>query len=153
MTLHSDYALRLLIRLAVEPDDVHTIESISHRYGISQHHLGKVAQTLVQAGFVESVRGRRGGLRLACGADEIRLGDVMRATEQDFALVECFDPEAGGCAIAGACGLQRVLREALAAFFEVIDRHTLADLVARPKDRTLLRRVFATALEGQDAKP
>lgn len=145
LTLHTDYALRLLIRLAVEPDGVHTIESIAGRYGISHHHLTKVAQTLVQSGFVESVRGRHGGLRLAREPADIRLGDVVRSTEQDFAIVECFEPGEGECAIAGACGLQRVLRDALAAFFEVIDRHTLADLLARPKDRRLLRRVFTTA--------
>lgn len=150
LTLHTDYALRVLIRLAVEPEQMHTVESIAQRYGISHHHLTKVAQTLVQAGFVESVRGRHGGLRLAGAPETIQLGEVVRATEQDLALVECFEPEGGGCVIAGACGLQRVLHEAMGAFFEVIDRYTLADLLARPRDRTLLRRVFTTAPAVQE---
>ena len=150
LTLHTDYALRLLLRLAVDTDELHTIESIAERYAISRHHLTKVTQTLVQAGFVESVRGRRGGLRLARPAAAIRLGEVMRATEDTFALVDCFAPEAADCAIASSCGLQRALREAMGAFFGVIDRFTLADLVARPRDRRLLRRVFGTVPMTQE---
>lgn len=153
LTLHTDYALRLLLRLAVEPEALHTIESIAARYAISRHHLTKVAQTLVQAGFVESVRGRHGGLRLARPAADIGLGDVVRATEDNFALVECFAPDAGSCVIAGSCGLQRVLREAIGAFFEVVDRHTLGDLVARPDDRRRLRRVFGAPLVHQETLP
>jgi len=148
LTLHTDYALRLLLRLAVEPDISHTIESVAARFAISRHHLHKVAQTLVQAGFLASTRGRGGGLRLARLPEHIRLGDVARATEDTIALVECFEPSSNGCALAGACGLERVLQEAVGSFFSVLDRYTLADLVARPRDRRRLLRLFSIS-EGE----
>lgn len=152
LTLHTDYALRLLIRLAIEPEGLHTIDAIAERYGISRHHLTKVAQTLVKNDFVTSVRGRHGGVRLALPAEAIRLGDVIRATEDSFALVDCFEPE-GDCVIAGACGLQRVLHEAMRAFFEVLDRYTLADLVARPSELRQLRQTFSAPLHDQERRP
>jgi Rrf2 family transcriptional regulator, nitric oxide-sensitive transcriptional repressor len=97
LTLHTDYSLRLLMLLAMEPDALHTIEEIAQRYDISRNHLMKVVQTLAQAGFVQSLRGRSGGLRLAKPAAQINLGAVVRATEDSFALVECFDRPAQNC--------------------------------------------------------
>src|ERR1043166_6845649 len=81
LTMHTDFALRLMMLLALEPDDLHTIEEIARRYGISRNHLMKVTQTLTQAGFIESQRGRKGGIRLAKEARAINLGQVVRATE------------------------------------------------------------------------
>ena len=128
LTLHTDYALRMLMLLALEPDGLHTIASVAKRYRISRNHLMKVAQTLIQGGFVESVRGRHGGLRLAKDPSEIKLGAVVRTTEDAFSLVECFDRKRNTCIVMPACGLRRPLEEALAAFLAVLDRTSLADL-------------------------
>ncbi len=142
LTLHTDYALRLMMFLATEPDELHTIESIAQRYGISRNHLMKITQTLVQAGFIESLRGRGGGLRLKRAADEINLGKVVRSTEDNFELVECFDPRHNTCRIAAACGLRSPLEEALQAFFGVLDRYSLHDLVKSPKILRNMRQMF-----------
>jgi Rrf2 family transcriptional regulator, nitric oxide-sensitive transcriptional repressor len=133
LTLHTDHALRLLMLLAIEPDELHTIEEIAQRYNISRNHLMKIAQTLAQAGFIESLRGRGGGLRLGRTAESINLGAVVRETEDGFALVECFDREHNTCLIASACGLRGPLEEALQAFLAVLDRYSLDDLVKSPR--------------------
>lgn len=92
LTLYTDYALRLLMYLAVKPDALATIQEVAEAYGISRNHLMKIAQELGRGGFVETVRGRGGGLRLRTDPASIVIGDVVRATEDDFRLVECFDP-------------------------------------------------------------
>jgi Rrf2 family nitric oxide-sensitive transcriptional repressor len=145
LTLHTDFALRLLMLLALEPDTLHTIEEVATRYRISKNHLMKVAQTLVQKGFVESVRGRSGGLRLARPADRINLGAVVRTTEDSLTLVECFDRETNTCVVAPACGLRGPLDEALAAFFAVLNKYSLADLVSNPATYRRMERLLAAA--------
>src|SRR5262245_14810720 len=130
LTRYSDYSLRVLIYLALDPERLVTIEDIARGYDISKAHLMKVVHQLGLRGYVETVRGRGGGLRLARPAEEIAVGDVLRSTEESMALVECFGPTSG-CAIEPACGLRPVLQEALAAFLAVLDGYTLADLVAR----------------------
>jgi Rrf2 family nitric oxide-sensitive transcriptional repressor len=131
LTRYSDYSLRVLIYLALDPERLATIAEVARRYDVSRAHLTKVVHRLGQRGFVETLRGRRGGFRLARPPEEIRVGDVVRATEESLALVDCFDEARSRCAIGPACGLRPVLDEALAAFLAVLDRHTLADLVAR----------------------
>ncbi|HEX2892284.1 Rrf2 family transcriptional regulator [Vineibacter terrae] len=143
LTLHTDYALRLLMMLAMEPDDLHTVEEVARRYDISRNHLTKVTQTLVQAGFVDSQRGRGGGLRLARQAEAINLGAVVRATEDSFDLVECFDAARNMCVITSACGLRGPLDEALRAFLAVLDRYSLADLISHPRALQRMRRLLA----------
>lgn len=149
LTFHTDYALRLLMLLAMEPDARHTIEEVAGRYEISRNHLMKVTQTLSQAGFVHSLRGRGGGLQLAKLPASINLGAVVRATEDTFALVECFDPEKNRCVVAPVCGLREPMAEALRAFLAVLDRYSLADLIKNPvslrKMRTLLAAPAANA--------
>ncbi|MBS0273244.1 MAG: Rrf2 family transcriptional regulator [Proteobacteria bacterium] len=145
LTLHTDFALRLLMLLALEPDTLHTIEEVATRYQISKNHLMKVAQTLVQKGFVESVRGRSGGLRLAKPAGRINLGAVVRTTEDSLTLVECFDRETNTCIVAPACGLRGPLDEALAAFFAVLNKYSLADLIANPATYRRMERLLAAA--------
>jgi Rrf2 family nitric oxide-sensitive transcriptional repressor len=130
LTRYSDYSLRVLIYLALAPGRLVTIEEIARSYGVSKAHLMKVVHQLGLRGHVETVRGRGGGLRLARRAEEIRVGDVVRSTEENLNLVECFDPASSRCAIEAACGLRSVMREALAAFLAVLDGYTLADLVA-----------------------
>ena len=143
ITLHTDYALRTLMLLAIEPDRLHTIEEISTRYGISRNHLMKVVQTLAQGGFVASLRGRSGGLRLAHAPEAINLGDVIRVTEDNFHLVECFSTHEEGCVISPACQLRSVLHEALNAFLAVLDKYTLADLVKNPARLREMRALLA----------
>ena len=152
LTLHTDYALRLLMLLAIEPDELHTIEEVARRYGISRNHLMKVVQTLAQAGLVDSLRGRGGGLRLGRPAASINLGAVVRATEDGFALVECFDRARNTCIVAPACGLRGPLEEALQAFLATLDRYSLADLVRNPGSLRRMRRLLAD-VHAIEARP
>ena len=142
LTLHTDFALRLLTLLALEPDGLHTIAEVARRYNISRNHLVKVAQTLIQAGFVKSVRGRSGGLKLAMKPAEIGLGAVVRATEDNFALVECFDRKRNCCVIMPACGLRRPLEQAVTAFLSALDGCTLADAMHSSGRVTRMRRLL-----------
>lgn len=135
LTRQSDYSLRVLMYLAVRPEHLATIEEISRAYDISRAHLMKVVHQLGQAGFVETVRGRGGGLRLARELDEITVGAVVRETEGRMDLVECFEPSTSRCQIEPACALRGVLRDALDAFLATLDGTTLADLVARRRKR------------------
>lgn len=128
LTRQSDYTLRLLIHLALQRDECATIQQISEKFGISRNHLMKVANRAVQAGYVEGVRGRFGGLKLSRKPKDIRIGEVLRGTE-DCRMVECFDPLRNRCPIAGACGLQKILQEALQSYFAVLDKYSLADVV------------------------
>lgn len=134
LTRYTDYAMRVLMYLGVQPDKVCSIAEIARAYGISHNHLTKVAHDLGRAGYVEGVRGRTGGIRLARAADRINVGAVVRQTEHGFDLADC-----GSCIIAPACGLTGVLDEALAAFLAVLDRYTLADLLAK---QSRLMRLF-----------
>lgn len=138
LTRYTDYAMRVLLYLGAQPEKVCAISEIARAYGISQNHLMKVAHDLGKAGYIEGVRGRSGGVRLAKPADEINVGDVVRQTEEGFELVEC-----GTCVIAPACGLTGALDEALAAFMAVLDRYTLSDLL---KKRSKLMRLFEIQL-------
>lgn len=130
ITRQADYTMRLLIHLAIQPDEPATIEQIAEHYGISRNHLMKVAHRAVQAGYVKGVRGRTGGLKLSKDAKEIGIGEVLGSVE-GWKLVECFEPAENTCPIAGACGLQRVLSEALQAYLSVLDKYSLADVVRR----------------------
>lgn len=133
-TRYTDYAMRVLIYLGARPDELCSIPEIARAYGISQNHLMKVVNDLGHAGYISSVRGRFGGIRLARPPEEINIGAVVRQTEEGFDLVDC-----GACVIAPACGFTSVLDEALQAFMAVLDRHTLADLATR---KTGLARLF-----------
>jgi Rrf2 family nitric oxide-sensitive transcriptional repressor len=132
LTQLSDYSLRVLMYLGARPERLATIQEIAAAYRISENHLMKVVHRLAQHGFVETVRGRGGGLRLKGRADDIRVGAVVRAVEEDFRLVECFGSD-GTCRITDVCRLKRVLNQALGAFLASLDAWTLADLVQKPK--------------------
>lgn len=133
LTAFTDYALRLLLRVAVAGDRPVTIEEVAKVYGISRAHLMKVANTLIRAGYLRGARGRSGGLWLGLEPDRIRLGDVIRLTEPDLALVECFAP-GNQCVVTRTCRLPPIFGEALAAFLAVLDGKTLADVMLRPED-------------------
>ena len=139
LTVYTDYSLRMLMYLAVKGDGLATIAEVADAYGISKAHLTKVAHQLGLAGYVETMRGKGGGLRLAQVPERIGLGDVVRRTEPDMALVPCFEPVQAPCSIAPACGLRGALYEARQAFLAVLDRYSLADLVQRRSElRALL---------------
>jgi Rrf2 family nitric oxide-sensitive transcriptional repressor len=142
LTVYTDYALRLLMYLALKDDGLATIAEIAKSYGISRNHLMKVAYELGAAGYIETVRGRGGGLRLAKPVETIRLGDVVRRTEPDMALVTCFKPVETPCAIRRCCVLRDALQRACSAFTDVLNGYSLADLV-RPRSR--LRTMLAIA--------
>jgi Rrf2 family nitric oxide-sensitive transcriptional repressor len=128
LTAHSDFALRLLIYLAIHPEDKPaTVKDAAEKYGISVNHLAKVAQKLVQEKFVLSQRGRGGGLKLAVAPEEINIGKLIRKTE-NLDLVECFSSDCE-CPLENVCILFSVLRKAEKAFLHVLDGYTLADIV------------------------
>jgi Rrf2 family nitric oxide-sensitive transcriptional repressor len=133
LTNFSDYALRVLMYAAVREDRLITIDETAKVYGISRAHLMKVVNQLTRAGYLKAVRGRSGGLMLAKHPGKIRLGHVLKATEPDFALVECLTP-ANQCLITPRCRLRGALKEALGAFLTSLDRYTLADLILNPSD-------------------
>lgn len=114
-------------------DRLVTIEEVSDVYGISRNHLMKIANVLARANLLAAVRGRSGGLSLPRAAETIRLGEIVRATETDFDLVECFSAE-NQCIITRRCRLKGILHEAADSFLASLDRYTLADLALRPRD-------------------
>lgn len=128
LTTFTDYSLRVLIYLAADPARRVTIAEIAQSFEISEAHLMKVVHTLGRLGVVATVRGKGGGLALALPADDIVIGDVVRATEGPAVPAECFGK--GECSIASVCRLRCLLRDAVDAFYDVLDRCTLADIVA-----------------------
>ena len=128
LTTFTDFALRVLMFLAVRDERKSTIGEISGHFGISKNHLMKVVSLLTRQGFIRSVRGPGGGLVLARPARDIVIGDVIRKTEDDLALVECFRPD-NDCIITDHCKLSAVMGQALKAFLAVLDGYTLADIV------------------------
>ena len=143
LTQFTDYALRTLLYLSVQGDRAVPLTEIARSYGVSYNHLVKVAGSLVELGLVASVRGRSGGFRLACAPDQINIGWLVRRTEPDFHLVECFDEETDQCPITPACRLKLVLVEAQASFLTVLDGYTLADFPASPTNRGRLVQLWA----------
>ena len=140
LTDRTDYAFRVLMYLAANGGRLATADKIAARYGISRSHLNREVWTLGRAGHVETVRGRGGGLRLARPAETIPLGAVARLMERGIPLAECFPGGAGACRIDSCCGLKGILAEAEAAFFAVLDRATVDDLVRGNRElRTFLQ--------------
>lgn len=131
LTSLTDYAVRLLIHLAQHPERLCTIAEVAQVYGISEAHLMKITHQLGLAGWIETVRGKGGGMRLARPPKDIILGSVVRSMEPDFSLVECF-ATGGNCMLTGTCGLTSVLEGALESFMRHLDAHTLADVLPRP---------------------
>ncbi|MCO5147973.1 MAG: Rrf2 family transcriptional regulator [Aquamicrobium sp.] len=127
MTLHTDYALRMLIYLASRPGRICTVSEVADAYRLSRNHLLKVALRLRRMGFIDTTRGRAGGIRLAKNPSEINLGVLVRGTEEDFSLVECMQGTGGSCVISPICRLKGIFGEALEAYLAVLDRYTLAD--------------------------
>lgn len=138
LTRYTDYAIRIMLHVGAQDDaDLSSIAQIADAYGISKNHLMKVVQHLGQGGFLTTIRGRNGGLKLGRPSSEIIIGQLVRHTEQGFDLVDC-----SNCLVAPACTLPRILAEATQAFLAVLDRYTLAQVLERKID---LRRLFGGA--------
>jgi len=144
LTNFTDYCLRALMFVALKGEELTTIDEIAERYGINRNHLVKVVFRLGQLGYLDTSRGKGGGMRLAGNPAKINLGKLVRQTEQDFALVECFQDQNCLCVIEPACVLKKALRRALGAFFEVLDEYTLADLVKPSRNLARLLALPAT---------
>lgn len=139
LTTFSDYTLRVLMYLALSRERLATIPEIAAAYDISENHLMKVVHQLARSGVIESVRGKGGGIRLAREPEEIRLGQIVRASEGGAPIVECLSDDAAICRIAPACRLTAVLSRAFDALYATLDDYTLADLVRAPRGlKTLL---------------
>lgn len=139
LTAFTDYSLRVMMYLATDPAQRGTIARIAQSFEISEHHLVKVVHFLGKQGWLRNVRGKGGGLELALPPDRIGIGQVVRQTEGRAVMAECFEEHADGCCIAGSCRLQGVLSEAVTAFYAVLDRYTLEDVVS---NRAQLARVL-----------
>lgn len=139
LTRQTNYAMRILMYCAANDGRLSRIPEIAAAYEVSELFLFKILQPLVENGFVETVRGRKGGVRLGKPARDITLFDVVRVTEDNFAMAECFENDAVECPLVDSCALNEALRKALGAFFEVLSSYTIEDLVeARPSMRNLL---------------
>ena len=150
LTLHTDYALRVLVHVGLRDGDLVTISEIAECYGISKNHLTKVVHQLGRAGYLETVRGKYGGVRLLVQPEDVRLGEFVRRTEEDFALARCMREDGAGgcdgeegegaCLLQGRCIARMAFGQGLAAFFEALDRYTLADMIAAESGRGELRK-------------
>ena len=138
LTLHTDYSLRVLMFAALKGETLATIAEIAEHFDISRTHLMKVVNALGRAGYLDTVRGKKGGFRLAKKPGQIKVGEVVRDLEEDLAIVGCMQ-QSDYCPIEGTCILRGALGEATAAFLAVLDRYTLADLV---KPRKSLARLL-----------
>jgi len=133
LTLHTDYALRVLVHAGLSDGRLVTISEIAEFHGISKNHLTKVVHQLGRAGYLETVRGKYGGVRLLVAPEQVRLGEFVRRTEDDFALARCMrehdEIELSPCRLGASCLAKRALAEGVAAFFTELDRYTLADML------------------------
>lgn len=125
---YTDYTLRVLLYCALHRDRLVTIAELAEQHGLSKNHLMKVVNDLARQGLIETTRGRGGGLRLLMEPQAIRIGDVVRAAETDFRLVECFDPATNACTLTPGCRLKHLFGEALRGYFQALDGATLADM-------------------------
>ncbi len=146
LTLYTDYSLRVLIYLGTHPGHRATITEIAQSYGISRNHLVKVVHNLATVGYINTTRGRSGGMELALAPELINIGEVVRKTEPDFNLVECFNEVSNSCPISPACALIKALRRANSAFFEVLDQYTLATVVANASQLAVYLKIEPTSL-------
>lgn len=140
LTRYTDYSIRVLMYVSQHPGHLVTITEIADFYAISRNHLVKVVHNLAKLGYLRTVQGKNGGMRLARPAGEIRIGDVVRRTEPNFDLVECFDRAANLCVVTPVCAAKSMLAEARASFLQVLDRYTLADTISVPWQGPSLRQ-------------
>ncbi|MEX2366001.1 MAG: Rrf2 family transcriptional regulator [Pseudohongiellaceae bacterium] len=140
ITRYTDYSLRVLMYVALCDGRRANIQEIAEHYKISRNHLMKVVQSLNNQGYLETTRGKKGGIRLKLPAEEINLGELIRNTENDLVLVECLG-QSNQCVIAPVCQLKNVFSQAMDSFFQVLHQYTLADLLPEP-DRAGLQQIL-----------
>lgn len=133
LTLFADYSLRTLMYLSVHKDRLCTAKEIADGYGISRNHMVKVVHTLAKCGYIETSKGKGGGIRLIQKPEEINLRDIFIVLEPNLSLVECFSPESNSCCIVRACGLKNIFKEALNAFLDTLGEYTLEDAIEKPR--------------------
>jgi Rrf2 family iron-responsive transcriptional regulator len=138
LTRQTNYAIRILMYCAANSERLSRVPEIAAAYSVSELFLFKILQPLVENGLVETVRGRNGGVRLGRPANEITLFDVVRVTEENFAMAECFENDATECPLVDSCALNEALRKALGAFFDVLESYTIDSLVTNRPIRGLL---------------
>ncbi|MEH6941803.1 Rrf2 family transcriptional regulator [Bacillus sp. JJ722] len=139
LTSYTDYSIRVLLYLHIHDNQLSTIQDIANAYGISKNHLMKIIYNLGKLGYIETIRGRNGGIRLAKSPSEINIGKLVRETEEDFNIVECFSKDHDTCPITSLCTLKGVLNQAMYAFLKVLDGYTLDDI---SKNKIKLRELF-----------
>ncbi|GIN13363.1 HTH-type transcriptional regulator NsrR [Shouchella clausii] len=145
LTSYTDYSLRLLLYLALQPKHkLSSVKQVADIYHISYNHLTKVTHELGKLGLIETVKGRNGGIRLAKEPEEINIGEVVKQTEDNLELVECFNRETNTCILNPACRLKGVLHEALAAYLQVLEQYTVKDLVLNEDDLRALLELKTT---------
>jgi Rrf2 family transcriptional regulator, nitric oxide-sensitive transcriptional repressor len=151
LTSYTNYALRVLQMAAIRAPHLVRIDEVARAHRINRAHLTKIVQQLGQAGYLETLRGPRGGVRLARAADQIVVGDVVRLTEGSLDVVECFNAETNTCRLHGACHLSTKLQEATAAFMAVLDDLTVAQIAANRAN--LLARLGLVADDADARTP
>lgn len=130
LTSFTDYSLRVLMYLAKDPSKRSSIDELAEFYGVSRHHLAKIVKRLSDLGYVDTMRGKQGGVSLAQSPEKINIAKVVRETEPHFNLVQCFaEGNAGKCVVDGCCVLKGVLFGARSQFFAHLQKYTLADIV------------------------
>jgi Rrf2 family transcriptional regulator, nitric oxide-sensitive transcriptional repressor len=129
LTRHTDYALRVLMYLAKQPDKLSSVSEVAAFYSVSRNHLVKVVQGLTESGFVKTTRGKHGGMQLAHDSKDISVGSVVRKMENHFNIVECFELSTDGCCIENSCGLKAVIHRATSHFLKELDKTSLADVL------------------------
>jgi len=141
LSQYTDYALRTLFYLGLSPGRWISIKDIARSYGISSHHLAKIAQELARQDWIDTRRGRGGGIRLAKPAEQIRVGEIVRHTERGFGLVECWDPVTNRCPISASCPIRGAFARAEEAFLCELDGVTIAQLVQQPGSVPVLLQI------------
>ena len=151
LTQFSNFAIRMLMYSALKGTTPSAVPEIAKAYGASYDHMKKVAAELCRLGYLQTVQGRTGGVRLVRRPEDIRIGEVIRHTERGVVFVECFDLESNTCPLEPACQLKRALEESLRAFFDVLDRYTLADLIRSPDQLSPLLAIDQPAAGVRDS--
>lgn len=144
LTAFTDYSLRLLIYLGREPDKLASIDMVADYYQVSRHHIAKIVNRLSELGYIETIRGKNGGIRLGMSPEAINIGTLVLQTEPHFNIVECFDSKTNTCRLNNCCALKGILAQARNAFIKTLRAHTLADALNHPGLAAQFKRQLAS---------
>ncbi|MGB0372554.1 MAG: Rrf2 family transcriptional regulator [Opitutales bacterium] len=145
LTAFTDYSLRLLIYLGREPEKLASIDMVAEYYGVSRHHIAKIVNRLSELGYIETIRGKNGGIKMKKTPEEINVGTLVLQTEPHFNIVECFDSKTNTCNLNNCCALKGILAQARNAFIKTLRAYTLADALAHPGLAEHFKKQLATA--------